>query len=113
MNKTNVKMNKLVYADLSILDVCKVTMYEHWYNSSKPKYGRKLCYTDTENWIVHVKSRDVYANFAVDVKTIFDTWTYEVGRSLSIHNKKQKMIRTMKDKLAGRIMKAQRSIVIW
>ena len=49
MNKTNVKMNKLVYADLSILDVCKVTMYEHWYNSSKPKYGRKLCYTDTEN----------------------------------------------------------------
>ena len=35
-------------------------MYEFWYDYVKPKYGEnaKLCYTDTDNFIiVHVKSR--------------------------------------------------------
>ena len=50
-------MNKPIYLRLSILDLSKTVMYEFWYNDLKPKYGEniKLCYMDTESFIVHVK----------------------------------------------------------
>ena len=50
-------MNKPIYLRLSILDLTKTVMYEFWYNDLKPKYGEniKLCYMDTESFIVHVK----------------------------------------------------------
>ena len=49
-------MNKLVYSGLSILDLCKILMYKFWYDYIKPKYGEnaKLCYMDTDSFIVHV-----------------------------------------------------------
>ena len=39
MKKTKVKMNKLVYLGLSILEISKTLMYEFWYDYMKPKYG--------------------------------------------------------------------------
>ena len=41
MKKTKVKMNKLVYIRMSILDISKTLMYEFWYDYIKPKYGDK------------------------------------------------------------------------
>ena len=51
MNKTRVKMNKPMYLGLSILDICKILMYEFWYDYKKSKYGKrvKLCYMDTDS----------------------------------------------------------------
>ena len=59
MKKTKLKMNKLVYLGLSILDISKTVMYEFWYDYMKPKYGDnvKLCYTDTDNFIMHIKKK--------------------------------------------------------
>ena len=37
MNKTEVKMNKLVYLGLSIPDISKEAMYEYWYDFAKSK----------------------------------------------------------------------------
>ena len=37
MKITKVKMNKLVYLSMSVLDISK-TMYEFWYDYIKPKY---------------------------------------------------------------------------
>ena len=42
MNKTKVKMNKLIYLGLSILDISKILMYEFWYDYMKPKYGNRV-----------------------------------------------------------------------
>ena len=44
--------------ELSILDLSKTSMSEFWYDYVKPKYGEnaKLCYMDTDNFIVHVKT---------------------------------------------------------
>ena len=55
-------MNKPVYLELSILDLSKAVMYEFWYDYVKPKYGEnaKLCYMDTDRFIVHVKTDDIY-----------------------------------------------------
>ena len=51
-------MNKPVYLGQAILDISKTLMYEFWYNYLKPKYGdkAKLCYMDTDSFIIHVET---------------------------------------------------------
>ena len=60
MKKAKVKMNKPVYLGLSILEIRKTLMYEFWYDYIKPKYGDnvKLCYMDTDSFIMHIKAED-------------------------------------------------------
>ena len=69
MKKTQTLMNKPVYLGLSILDLSKTAMYEFWCGYLKPKYGEKvkLCYMDTDSFIIHVKTEDVYKDIAEDV----------------------------------------------
>ena len=37
-------------------------MYEFWYDSMKPKYNNdvKLCYMDTDSFIMNIKTNDFY-----------------------------------------------------
>ena len=62
MKKTRVKMNKPIYQGLSILEISKTLMHEFWYDYLKPKYGDnlKLCYMDTDTFIMHIKTEDLY-----------------------------------------------------
>ena len=75
MKKTKVKMNKPVYLGMSILDISKTLMYEFWYDYIKPKYQdkAKLCYMDTDSFVIHIKTEDFYEDIANDVKSWFDT----------------------------------------
>ena len=52
-------MNKPAYLLLSILEISKTVMYKFWYDYAKPKYGRKgkLCYMDTDSYIVYIKNK--------------------------------------------------------
>ena len=79
MKKTKVKMNKPIYLGLSILEVSKILMYEFWYDYMKPKYGNKvkLCYTDTDSFIINIKTNDFYEDIASDVENSFDTSNYD------------------------------------
>ena len=81
MRKTPRLMNKPVYLGLLILDLSKTVMYEFWYGYGKPKHGEnaKLCYIDTDSFIVHVKTVDIYKDIAEDVETRFDTSSFEKG----------------------------------
>ena len=65
-------MNKLVYLGSSILDLSKTVMYEFWYDYVKPKYGEKarLCYMDTDSFIVYIRTDDIYNDIAKDVETL-------------------------------------------
>ena len=89
MNKTEVKMNKLVYLGLSIPDISKIAMSEYRYVFSKPKYGDnvKLCYADANCFKDHVKFKDIYVEGNVDER--FNTLNYEV-KIKNTHRKKQK-----------------------
>ena len=62
MKKTKVKMNKRIYLGLSILEISKTLMYEFWYDYMKLKYGNdvKLCYMDTDSFIMNIKTNDFY-----------------------------------------------------
>ena len=105
MKKTNVKMNEPVYLGLSILEISKTLMYELWYDYMKPKYGDdvKLCYMDTDNFIMHIKKKDFYKGIADDIEKRIDTSNYECDKPLS-RGKNKKVIGLMKDELGGKIM---------
>ena len=79
MKKTKVKMNKPIYLGMSILDISKTLMYEFWYDYIKPKYQdkAKLCYMDTDSFVIHIKTEDFYEDIANDVEKWFDTSNYE------------------------------------
>ena len=55
-------MNKPVYLRLSVLELIKILMYEFCYYYVKEKYGEKskLCYMDTDSFIVYKKTNDTY-----------------------------------------------------
>ena len=79
MKRMKVKMNKPIYLGLSILDFSKILMYEFWYDYMKPKYGNdvKLCYMDTDSFVMNIKTSDFYKDIANDVDKRFDTSSYE------------------------------------
>ena len=73
--KTQILVNKLVYLGLSILELSKILMYKFWYQCVKPKYDEKskLCYMNSDSFIVCIKTDDIYKDIAEDVETRFDT----------------------------------------
>ena len=66
MKKTKVKMNKLIYLGLSILEISKTLLHDYM----KPKYANnvKLCYTDTDSFIINIKTNDFYEDILVTLK---------------------------------------------
>ena len=50
---------------MSILDISKTLMYKFWYDYFKPKYGdrAKLCYTDTDSFIINIITEGFFKIF--------------------------------------------------
>ena len=71
----------------------------------KPKYGNdvKLCYMDTDNFIMNIKANYFYEDIANDVENRFDASNYEVNRPLPM-GKNKKIIGLMKDELGRKII---------
>ena len=108
MKKTFVKMIKPLYLGMSVLDISKTPMYEFWYDNIKPKYGDRanLCYTDTDSFIIYIKSEDFFEDISNDVERWFDTSNYDENdkRPLPIV-KNKKVTGIFKDELRGKIIK--------
>ena len=101
-------MNKPVYVGMSILDISKTLMYKSWCDYIKPKYEdrSKLCYADTDIFVVHIITEDFFADISDDVERWFDISNYDENdkRPLPI-GKNKKVIGLFKDELGGKIMK--------
>ena len=80
-------------------------MHEFWNDHVKQKYGEKvkLCYMDTDSFIIYIKTDDIYKDFVENVETRFDTSNYELDGPLP-KGKNKKVIGLMKDELRGNIM---------
>ena len=114
MAKTKVKMNKPIYLGLLILEISKTLMYEFWYDYMKTKYNDnvKLCYMDTDSFIINIKTNDFYKDISNDVENRFDTSNYEVNSSETsaltrrplATGKNKKIIDLMRDELGGKII---------
>ena len=75
MRKTQILINKPIYLSSSILEMSKIVMYEFWYDYVEPKYSEntKLCYMETDSFIAHVKTDDIYKDIPKHVETRFGT----------------------------------------
>ena len=108
MKKAKVKINKPVYLGMSILDISKTLMYEFWYDYLKPKYkdNAKLCYMDTDSFVINIFTEDFFEDINNDVERWFDTSNYDKNdkRPLPMGINK-KVIGMFKDELGGKIMK--------
>ena len=72
-------MNKPVYLSMSKLAIRKTLMYEFWYDHVEPKYqdNARLCYMDTDSFIIYIKTEGFYKDIANDVGKWFGTSNYD------------------------------------
>ena len=107
LKKTKVKVNK-PYLGIPILDISKTLMYELLYDYVKPKYKdkAKLCYMDTDSFVINIFIEDFFEDINNDVERWFDTSNYDENdkRPLPI-GKNKKVIGLFKDELEGKTMK--------
>ena len=107
MKKREIYMKKPVYLGQAILDISKTLMYKFWYEYIKPKYAdnAKLCYMDTDSFVIHVKTNDFFHDISNDVNLWFDTSNYitKLPRPLPI-GKNKKVLGKFKDELGGKII---------
>ena len=107
MKKTEVKINKPIYLGQAVLDLSKTLMFEFWYDYFKLMFGDKirLCYTDTDSFIRHIKTNDFYKDISADVDKWFDTSNFNKNdnRPLEI-GKNKKVLGKFKDEIGGKIM---------
>ena len=84
MRKTSVFMP--IPVGQAVLDKSKELMYEFYYDDLKPKYGDKvrLCYMDTDSFILHIETEDFYKDIADDVDEWFDTSKYDKNENRPI-----------------------------
>ena len=107
MKKVEVKMNKPIYLGQAVVDISKILMYAFWDDYIKPKYGEKarLCYMDTDSFVMDIKTDEFYNDINNNVDKWFDTSNYDKNdnRPLEI-GKNKKVIGKFKDELGGKIM---------
>ena len=80
-------------------------MYEFWYDYVKSKYGNRarLCYMDTDSFVINIKTKDFYKDIAENVKESFGTSNYIYDRPLPT-GVNTKVVGLMKDELGGGII---------
>ena len=107
MKKREIFMKKPVYLGQTILDISKTLMYKFWYEYSKPKHAdnAKLCYMDTDSFVIHVKTNDFFHDISNDINLWFDISNYitKLPRPLPIA-KNKKVLGKFKDELGGQII---------
>lgn len=89
-NKDSVKLDKPVYAGMTILEKSKILMYDFYYNTLKRQYGERceLIYTDTDSLLLKIQTDDAYKNIEGN-KHLYDTSDYPKDHPLhSAANKK-------------------------
>ena len=80
-------------------------MYEFWYDYIKPKYqnNAKLCYMDTDSFIIQIKTEDFCEDIANDTKKWFGTSNYSEDDKILLPGINKKVNGLFKDELGRKI----------
>ena len=93
---------------MTILDIRKTLMCEFWYDYVKPKNNdkAKLCYMDTDNFVINSFTELVFEDINNDDQRWFYTSNFEKNDKRSLQTgANKKVIGKFKDELGGKIMK--------
>lgn len=111
LNQRIIKLNKPIQIGFSILELARLKMYAFHYDFFKPLYPQaKLCYMDTDSFIYHVKTEDLYADLYKYVHNPsrpvekFDTSDYPIPNQFGYKHMHKKELGAMKDECTGKIM---------
>ena len=102
--KETVKLNKPIYVGMSILDLSKLHMYSFYYDVLKNKYEDKvrLIYTDTDSFVTHIETEDIYDDFK-EINKYMDFSGYDKEhKCYDVTNKK--VLGKFKDEVDGKII---------
>ena len=83
-------------------------MYEFWYDYVKPKCKdkSKLCYMDTDSFVINIFTEDFFGDINNDVEKWFDTSNSDTNDKKPLQmGMNEKAIGVFKDELGGKIMK--------
>ena len=82
MKKTGAFMNKPVYISQAVLDISKTLMYEFYQGYFQPQYADKvkLCYMDTDSFIIYIQTDEFDKDISKDAKERFDASRYSKDR---------------------------------
>ena len=101
-------MNKPLYLGMSILDISETLLYEFWCDYVKPKYKdkAKLCYMDTDSFVINIFTEGFFEDINNDVERWFDTSNCDKNDKTPLPmGMNKKVIGLFKDKLGGKMMK--------
>ena len=106
MNKTEVYLDKPLAVGQCILDKSKELMYTFYYDYLFKKYqaNLKLCYMDTDSFILDIHTHDFYKDISNDVNEWFDTSTFNNINAPIKKGINKKVIGKFKDELGGNIL---------
>ena len=81
--KPKIIVDRSIYLGFCILELSKITMYKFHYEEILSKYESraKLPYTDTDSFIYHTQTPDLYKDMA-DNMDAYDTFDYPVDHPL-------------------------------
>ena len=102
MERAKVKLYKPCYSGMCILDLSKLAMYDFFYNYLKKKYGAniQLQMTDTDSFLFHCQTNDIYADMKED-ECLFDFSDYPKDNVLH-SDRNKKVLGKMKDETNGK-----------
>ena len=105
LKKQRVNLNRPIYLGFTCLEYAKYWMYHSYYKWYKKFYGDNitLAYTDTDSFLVVVKTEDFYLDLKNNFSSIMDFSNYPKDHFL--HSKlNEKVIGKFKDELPGLII---------
>ena len=102
--KTKVMMDKPIFLGFTVLELSKLHMYYLHYDVFKNYYGNnlKLIYTDTDSFIYHIKTTDIFRDFQF-FSDIMDFCDYPKDHPLYSEINK-KVLGKLKDEMAGDVI---------
>ena len=97
LQRLKVVLDKPVHLGFAVLDLSKLSMFEFHYDYIVPKYGNncKLLTTDTDSFIYHIFTNDLYRDMQMS-HHLFDTSNYPPDHFL-FSNENKKIPGKMKD----------------
>ena len=101
--RSEVILDKPIYAGFSILELSKVLMYETHYKLFVNRYGSsaRLLFTDTDSLTYHIVTDDLYKDLEPLINDYFDTSDYPRNHFL-YSPVNAKVLGKMKDECAGK-----------
>ena len=95
------ELNKPIFIGVCSLELSKLHMYQYYYDVMKKKYDDKikLLYTDTDSFIFHIETEDLYKDFD-DMKEHMDFSGYDKSH-LCYDNTNKKVLGKFKDEHDG------------